>query len=105
GAIPEYSFWFGEQLDYIEARKKIYAKVYSENVLLTESFDRLFRQYQRCQRENQPLILRDYDGYDHIKLDMSLVDVINNPKRKMGHAFVLIMMLTNQLEECLNQTK
>jgi len=34
---------------------------------------------------------------------MSLKDVINNPKRKMGHAFVLIMMLTGLLEECLGQ--
>jgi hypothetical protein len=32
---------------------------------------------------------------------MTLKDVINNPNRKMGHAFVLIMMLTGVLEECL----
>jgi len=102
GAIPEYSFWFGEKLGYIEARKRIYASVYSENVIHTNAFDKLSHQYQQCLRNDQTLILRDYDAYDHIALNMSLVDVINNPKRKMGHAFVLVMMLTDTLEKCIN---
>ncbi len=37
------------------------------------------------------------DGYDYHKLGMSLEDVLNNPKRKMGHAFVIAMILANDL--------
>jgi hypothetical protein len=102
GAIPEYSLWDGEKLDYIKARKKIYAAEYAKNVLTTTSFRRLDYAYQQCLDLNKELILLDYDAYDHIKFGMSLVDVINNPKRKMGHAFVLIMMLTGMLHECIN---
>lgn len=37
---------------------------------------------------------RTADGYDHDNLGMSLTEVLNNPQRKMGHAFVLKMLLT-----------
>ncbi len=102
GAIPEYSLWDGEKLDYIKARKKIYATEYAKNVVHTEGYSKLFYEYMNCIKNKQELILLDYDAYDHIKLGMTLIDVINNPKRKMGHAFVLIMMLTGLLEECIN---
>ena len=45
--------------------------------------------------KNLKLALFDYDGYYHYGKDMSLDDVIYNPKRKMGHSFVLLGMLTN----------
>jgi len=102
GAIPEYSLWDGEKLGYIEARKQIYAVEYSSNVQWTNSYQKLQDAYAECCRTNKELILLDYDAYDHQALKMSLVDVINNPKRKMGHAFVLIMMLTDLLEKCVN---
>ena len=38
GAIPEYSLWDGEKLDYIQARKKIYAPEYAKNVSETHSY-------------------------------------------------------------------
>ncbi len=103
GAIPEYSYWQdgfrGEwhKLNYIEARKQIYAPVYADWVELTDSFSRLKALYE----SGEDIILLDYDAYDHQALGMSLKDVINNPNKKMGHAFVLIMMLTGVLEECL----
>lgn len=97
GAKPEYSFWNGEKLRYIEARKKIYAPIYAKFVELTSSF----RLLKILSDRGHDIILRDYDAYDHAGLDMTLRDVINNPHRKMGHAFVLVMMLTNKLQECL----
>jgi len=103
GAIPEYSFWDGEKLGYIQARKKIYAPEYAKNVVDTYSYKVLSDVYGHCLKRNGDLILLDYDAYDHIKLGMSLIDVINNPSRKMGHAFVLIMLLTGLLDECLGQ--
>ncbi|MBA7499250.1 hypothetical protein ES704_01990 [subsurface metagenome] len=98
GSIPMYSWWKGEHLGYIEARKKIYAPVYAEYVVRTTSYTQLAGLYSECGE----LTLRDYDAYDHIEMGMSLINVINNPDRKMGHAFVLAMLLEGKLEECLN---
>lgn len=98
GAIPEYSYWNGGKIGYIEARKRIYAPIYAENVIKTDGYKFLEVLYG----DKRNIVLLDYDAYDHQELGMSLVDVINNPERKMGHAFVLIMMLTGMLEECIN---
>lgn len=97
GAVPEYSFWNGEHLGYVDARKKIYAPIYARFVIQTDAFRRLKEIYE----SGKIVVLRDYDAYDHIKLGMSLKGVINNPNRKCGHAFVLAMVLTGELEECL----
>jgi hypothetical protein len=101
GAIPEYSYWDGKKLGYIEARKKIYAPIYAKWVVLTKSYKRLFDLYGDLSAQGSNLILLDYDAYDHRKYNMTLKDVINKPKRKMGHAFVLMMLLTGELENCL----
>lgn len=101
GRKPEYSMWKGKQLGYIEARKRIYALEYAKNVIKTKSFKILREQYTECILYNKTMVLLDYDAYDHLELGMTLIDVINNPKRKMGHAFVLIMMLMGKLEECI----
>ena len=91
--------WKGERLDYITARKRIYAPVYAELVRPTASYKVL----EGVLEAGNPLLLIDYDAYDHIKLNMTLRDVINDPRRIMGHAFVLMMMLTGVLEECLEE--
>lgn len=89
GAVPEFSWWDGEALGYVDARKKIYVPLYTKAVIKTAGFAELLRVY----REFGELTLWDFDGYDHHKLGMSLKDVLNDPTRKMGHAFVLAMML------------
>lgn len=88
--IPLYSYWNGEKLSYIEARKRIYAPLYAQFVAKTESYFLLERLYQNV----DVLVLRDYDAYDHIAFGMGYGEVINDSTRKMGHAFVLAMMLT-----------
>lgn len=98
GSVPAYSWWGGEHLGYIEARKRIYATVYAQFVVKTISYTELAGLYSECGE----LVLRDYDAYDHIEMGMSLINVINNPDRKMGHAFVLAMLLEGKLEECLS---
>ena len=98
GRKPEYSYWDGEHLGYIEARKRIYATIYAKYVAKTVCYSLLEELY----KEHGEVTLKDYDAYDHIKMGMSLIEVINNPDRKMGHAFVLAMMLEGKLEECLN---
>jgi hypothetical protein len=88
GAKPLYSLWNGDKLGYIDARKKIYAPLYAEAVQKTEGWQKLKRLHQT----EKLLILRDWDGYNRGK--DTLTEVLNNPRKKMGHAFVLAMLLT-----------
>lgn len=83
---PEYSYWNGEKLGYLEAREKIYIPLYKFCARQTEVFNDLADMV----RAGKEVILFDYDGYSDYD---SLEEVKNNPKRKMGHAFVLAMML------------
>ncbi len=97
GRKPEYCWWEHEKLGYIEARKRVYARVYADNVIHTSSFNLLQKLYTI--RGN--VTLRDYDAYDHINMGMSMKDVINNPDRIMGQAFALAMILEDCLDECM----
>lgn len=91
GRKPEYSWWDGQGMGYVSARKRIYAPLYAKSVLQTETFTRLKQIY----KNNDHLVLLDYDAYNHHELNMSLTDVLYNEKKKMGHAFVLAMLLSN----------
>lgn len=89
GARPEYSWWEGEKLTYLEARKRIYLPMYARAVVKTHAFDILMREYLT----RGTLTLWDFDGYDHHALGMTFEDVLACPTRKMGHALVLSMIL------------
>lgn len=100
GRKPLYSLWNGKKLDYIQARKSIYVPLYAQAVQKTESYNKLKFEYYR---EKGILYLRDWDGWRMEKYGMkNLTEVLNEPNRKMGHAFVLHMLLTNDeaLEQC-----
>lgn len=88
GIKPQYSYWDGKKLDYISARKEIYIPLYKKSVENTDAFKKL-----KQIASEQDIWLWDFDGYDYKKLNMSLDDVVNSTTRKMGHAFVLAMML------------
>ena len=89
GAVPAYSWWGDAPLPYVEARKRIYIPIYARLVVKTDAFAQLLRLYRRWGK----IDLWDFDGYDHHALGMSLKDVINSDTRKMGHAFVLAILL------------
>ena len=89
GRKPQFSWWAGQELDYIGARKAIYVPLYARAVASTQAFHMLLDLYRRVGE----LTLWDFDGYDHHALGMSYRDVVNEPKRKMGHAFVLGYLL------------
>ena len=89
GAIPLYSWWEGEKLSYVEARKRIYVPLYTKAVVQTRTFEKL----KEIHEKNDEIWLWDFDGYDHVELGMTLKEVLNDPTRKMGHAFVLAMIL------------
>jgi len=90
GAVPEFSLWEDKKLGYIDARKTIYGPLYAEAVQKTKAYERVVNYYN----EGKPLVLLDYDAYDHRKENMTLTDVLNRPDKKMGHAFVLAMLLS-----------
>lgn len=92
GAKPLYSYWKGEKLPYVEARKRIYAPLYARAVEVTPAYEKLKMLYA----EKGELWLWDFDGYDHRALGMTYEEVLNHPRKKMGHAFVLAMMLEGQ---------
>lgn len=89
GRSPAFSLWDGEALDYIEARKRIYGPLYAEAVQKTEAWRRLKKLYKTVKR----LVLYDYDVRDISRTEETLTEVLNNPHKKMGHAFVLAMLL------------
>jgi hypothetical protein len=43
------------------------------------------------------IALRDFDGYDHIKMGMTFEQVVMNPKKPLGHAFIIYGLLTGDL--------
>jgi len=89
GAKPEYSLWNGSALSYVEARKKIYIPLYAKLVVATAGFKKL----QRLYKSEETIVLWDFDGYDHVREKKTLEQVVNDPLKKMGHAFVLAMLL------------
>ncbi|CAF0779268.1 unnamed protein product [Rotaria sordida] len=100
---PLYSLWNGKKLNYIEARKIIYAPLYAKYVEQTDAYKKLNDIYIKycCEDKNdkhkKPMALLDFDGWDHLGQGYTLEQVINMPKPKMGHAFVLAGLLENNL--------
>jgi hypothetical protein len=94
GIKPLYSYWDGEKYDYVTARKKIYIPIYARGVIKTNAYHKLSEMYEK---EKKDIYLIDFDGYNHIKLGMSIKDVINCPDKKMGHAFVIYALLTMKI--------
>lgn len=90
GMKPEYSWWDGEKLDYIEARKKIYIPIYARGAVKTKAFQKLLYIYRTTKKD---IYLIDFDGYNHIQMGKSMTEVLNDPKKKMGHGFVVYSLL------------
>ena len=90
GAKPLYSLWAGDKLGYTEARKRIYVPLYAQAVRFCQLS--LFLTLRQLARERS-IVIQDFDAYDHRALGYSWDDVMNDPDRKMGHGFVLAMMI------------
>lgn len=91
GAKPEYAYWEGDKLLYIEARKRIYIPLYKQGIKThrKEAFAALCKLYEQERR----LMLWDYDGYNRKKLNLSPEDVVECADKTMGHAFVIEQLL------------
>jgi len=96
GAIPMYSYWDGRQLGYIEARHQIYCKLYAALVEKTDAYQRLKNLYEKAKKEGKVLTIFDFDGHNSLEqFNGDYEKIFYNHKMKMGHGFVLAMMLTN----------
>jgi len=94
GAIPMYSYWDGQRMGYIEARIKIYCTLYAAAVEKTKEWGRLKKIYEKVKAEGKTLAIFDFDGHNSLEILNSFESILYNYKMKMGHSFVLAMMLT-----------
>ena len=94
GARPLYSWWRGKKLGYIDARKEIYMPLYINAVARSDAWTQLVELFFQM----EDLWLWDFDGYDHVKHGMTLTEVAECSTRKMGHGFVLAMLLQHLLQ-------
>lgn len=97
GAKPLYSWWRGKKLGYIQARKEIYVPLYTKAVLDSGYFEALVNFVDDCWRDGVEVCFWDYDGYDYLSKDMDPKEVINSPKYKLGHGFILAWMVEKVL--------
>lgn len=93
GAKPLYSYWDGNKLSYIEARKQIYIPIYSTAVAKTSAFEKLKKLYN----PSEDLYLQDFDAHNMVPGTYKYDDLWDNDKIKVGHAYVLAMMLEGLL--------
>jgi len=94
GKKPLYSWWGGEKLGYIDARKRIYVPIYAELVAKTAAYQKL-----KAMRQTQPIALFDFDAYDYVGQGIPFDVALNNPKKILGHGIVLCAMLRGDYPE------
>lgn len=92
GAIPKYSYWNGKKLSYVDARMEIYIPLYSEAVQSTKAFLTLKNLYNNLSKD-ETLYLWDFDAHSLTPNTFDYWDLWNNVNIKVGHAYVLAMML------------
>jgi hypothetical protein len=88
------SFWDGKRLTYTQARREIYIPLYAKLVVKTEAYRNLSDNLMVF----GDIYLWDFDGYDHRSLNMTYDAVIDCPYRKMGHAFVIAMLIDGHIK-------
>lgn len=94
GAVPLHTAWAGDELDYVTARRRVYAPLYAQAVRMHQlPLFLILREHARYGH----VVLIDFDAYDHRALGYSWDDVLNDPERKAGHGFVLAMMIEGVL--------
>jgi len=96
GAVPMYSWWNRRRMGYIEARIEIYCKLYADAVEKTQEWGRLKKIYEKAQAEGKILAIFDFDGHNSLEILDSFEKILYNYEMKMGHGFVLAMMLKNE---------
>jgi hypothetical protein len=86
-------FWWGEKLEYIEARKKIYLPTYWNKVKTTQAFEKLKEIYNN----NETIYLWDFNSYSSEELNMGFESLLDYDQKTMGHSLILAMGLEGYL--------
>ena len=86
GAKPLFSYWAGQRLDYLAARKLIYVPLYVLAANRTPAYAKLYELHNA----GQDFALWDFDG----RLGTQAFAEVLDDQRPLGHAFVLRAMLT-----------
>jgi len=93
GNKPLYSLWDGRKLGYVDARRQIYIPVYSGAVKNTAAFTKLREVFE----STDLLVLQDFDAHNINVFGYDMDKLIDNDKIKVGHGYVLAMMLLGLL--------
>lgn len=97
---PMCVWWNGKEMGYIEARKEIYIPLYTQAVLDRKTdFANLISMVKRHIDEGFNVYFWDFDGYNHYKMNLTYDQIVNDPSRPLGHAFVLAYMVENVLNK------
>lgn len=99
GAKPLFSLWDKTRLSYTEARRRIYIPLYTTAVYYTSYFKQLTHLYETFGE----IHLWDFDVYNHRDLNKTWDEVIDDPNKKFGHAFILAMLLEEGYEFVLSK--
>ena len=89
GQKPLCSIWDGNKLGYVEARRQIYIPLYSAAVKDTPAFKQLKETFE----STEFLVLQDFDAHNINVVDYDFDKLIDNENIKVGHGYVLAMML------------
>lgn len=84
---PISTYYRGEFLSWIPARKKFYCPVYESSVIRTGAYQEL----EKLHQNGYNLLILDYDGYK----TKDFTKAIHNEKKPFGHGHVLCCMLMN----------
>lgn len=87
-----------EKLDYVTSRKKIYIPEYAKLIVNTDSFKDIKKLYENGEK----IALCDFDAWNYygpnLDQDTTIVEVVNNPNFKVGHGYVIKMLLQGDIE-------
>jgi hypothetical protein len=89
GAKPEYSYFNGKKLGYMDARLQIYCPLYAQAILKTKEFQRL----KELTEQFDEIVLCDPDAQDYLAAGKTLKDVLFDSSRALSHSVVLAMLL------------
>ena len=92
-----------EKLDYVTSRKKVYIPEYAKLIANSDSFKEINKLY----KEGKKIALCDYDAWNYygpnLDQELSIIDIVNNPSYKVGHGYVIKMLLQGDIEVVNNK--
>ena len=87
-----------KKLDYVTSRKRIYIPEYAKLIVNTDSFKEIKKLYD----SGAKIALCDFDAWNYygtnLDQDTTIVDIVNNPQYKVGHGYVIKMLLQGDIE-------